>query len=264
MMGDNAGAKTSMSIEASVSTDEAALEALAREWDELLDESDQRVFFLRWSWNRLWWLILRPPDSELFIITCRDEQGRLVGLAPFYLRQRHTAGIPHVRELLFLGTGIYAQTSEYLDVVARRGFEKAVADAVAECLAQDNNWDRLCLSDIPQSSTMLSHLGDALVGDTQIEACNRSYFVDTTVDWQTFKRGLANSARNNIGPRTRKLFSAHECNLKKAETADELEEAMDALVRLHQARWQSRGEPGAFALPNIEKFLREAAHAFRV
>src|SRR5262249_37283121 len=169
--------------------------------------------------------------------------------------------IPHVRELLFLGTGIYAQTSEYLDVIARRGFEQAVADAVARCLAQNNNWDRLCLTDIPQSSTMLSRLDGALAGDTHIEACNRSYLVDTTVDWQTFRHSLANSARNNIGPRTRKLFSAHECKLKIAETADELDAAMDALVRLHQARWQSRGEPGAFALQNIEGFLREAARA---
>lgn len=258
-MSDNGEVRACIAIRTSVATGDDALEHFGREWDELLEDSDQRVFFLRWSWNRLWWRILRPPDSELFIITCRDEQDRLVGLAPLYLRQRHTAGIPHLRELLFLGTGIYAQTSEYLDVIARRGFEQMVADSVAECLDENSNWDRLCLTDIPQSSTMLSCLERALAGDTQIEHCSRSYFVDTTVDWHTFKRTLPNSARNNVGSRTCRLFSTHNCNLKSAQTTDELDDAMDALVRLHQARWQSKGEPGAFALPNIEEFLRKAA-----
>jgi CelD/BcsL family acetyltransferase involved in cellulose biosynthesis len=32
---------------------------------------------------------------------------------------------------------------------------------------------------------------------------------------------------------------------------------MDALVQLHQARWQSKGEPGAFS-PTFEAFLRDA------
>jgi CelD/BcsL family acetyltransferase involved in cellulose biosynthesis len=36
---------------------------------------------------------------------------------------------------------------------------------------------------------------------------------------------------------------------------------MDARVRLHQARWQSKGEPGSFALLNMEEFLREAMRA---
>jgi CelD/BcsL family acetyltransferase involved in cellulose biosynthesis len=36
---------------------------------------------------------------------------------------------------------------------------------------------------------------------------------------------------------------------------------MDALIRLHQARWQSKGEPGSFALPGVEEFLKEVMRA---
>lgn len=249
---------TYTALRASVLTDELDFELLAPEWDWLLEQSDQRVFFLRSAWNRLWWRLLRPPDSQLFIITCRDEQGALFGLAPFYLRQRRTAGIPHLRELLFLGTGVYAQTSEYLDVVARHGFERQVAEAIVECLERSNDWDRLCLKEIPASSAILVHLVAGLGEDTKIEVCNRSYYIDTTIDWATFVRGLSNSARDNVVRRTRRLFDSHACKLKRVETANELEPAMEALVRLHQARWQSRGEPGTFALPNFEEFLKEA------
>ena len=255
---DSAGVKPLTTIKASVLTRDLEFDSLRGEWDQLLEQSDQRVFFLRWSWNRLWWRILRPPDSQLFIITCRDKQGTLVGLAPLYLRQRRTAGIPHVRELLFLGTGVYAQTSEYLDIVARRGYERSVAAAIVGCLKRSGDWDRLCLREIPATSAMLAHLRGALGKETEVVVSNRSYSIDTTKNWETFLSGLSNSARNNVLRRTRRLFSSHDCKLKRVETADELEPAMDALVRLHQARWQSKGEPGTFALPNVEQYLKEA------
>src|SRR5262245_16004754 len=153
---------TSTTIKASVITDESSFAALEAEWDELLEHSDQRVFFLRFSWNSIWWHTLRAPESQLFVVTCRDEHGILVGLASLYLRQQRTAGIPHLRELMFLGTGVYAQTSEYLDIVARRGYEQAVAEALVECLRRNGDWDRLTLREIPYSSTILSHLIGAL------------------------------------------------------------------------------------------------------
>ena len=246
---------------ASILTRDIELDAIGREWDEVLEDSDQHVFFLRWSWNRLWWRYLKPSDSQLFIVTCRDAHNRLVGLAPLYLRQLHTAGIPHAREVLFLGTGVFVQTSEYLDVVARRGYESIVAKSVVECLQQSGDWDRLSLKDVPAESKVLPYLMCALGEEAQIELANRSYPIDTTGTWESFVGELSTSARNNVLRRTRRLFNTHDCRLKRVETADELEPAMDELVRLHQLRWQSKGEPGTFALPNIEEFLREAMRA---
>ncbi len=259
VMIDSLGVMTSPTITASVLTDDAAFETLAAEWDELLEHSDQRAFFLRWAWNQLWWRTFRPPHSHLFIILCRDGQGRLAGLAPLYWKQRRTAGVPHLRELHFLGTGIYAQTSEYLDVVARRGYERGVADAVVGFLRRDPDWDRLCLTEVPATSTVLPLLQQALGEDAQIAGCNRSYYIDTSTDWETFTTGLTKSARENIFRRRRRIFKTFESEFRLVDSAGELESAMDALVRLHQARWQTKGEPGAFALNGAEQLLREAA-----
>lgn len=250
---------TSTAIEASVLTDDAAFETLAAEWDELLEHSDQRAFFLRWAWNQLWWSTFRPPHSHLFIILCRDSVGRLAGLAPLYWKQRRTAGVPHLRELHFLGTGIYAQTSEYLDVVARRGYEQAVADAVAGFLRRDTDWDRLCLREVPADSTVLPLLQRALGEEAQIAACKRSYHIDTSTDWDTFSSSLTKSARENIFRRSRRVFKTFESEFRLIDSAEEVEPAMDALIRLHQARWQTKGEPGSFALSGSEELLREAA-----
>jgi CelD/BcsL family acetyltransferase involved in cellulose biosynthesis len=256
---DSPDVMTSSAIEASVLTEDLTFETLAAEWDELLDHSDQRAFFLRWAWNQLWWRTFRPPHSHLFIITCRDSRGALAGLAPLYWKQRRTAGVPHLRELQFLGTGIYAQTSEYLDVVARRGYEQAVAATVADFLRGDPNWDRLCLTEVPADSTVFPLLQHGLGEDAQITGCNRSFYINTDTDWDTFRSSLTKSARENIFRRTRRLFETFQCEFRLIDSAGELEQAMDDLVRLHQARWQTKGEPGTFALDGSEELLREAA-----
>lgn len=242
-----------------VITDDAGLARCAREWDELLAASAQPVYFLCSGWNRLWWQQFRPPDAHLFIVTVRDSLGQLIGLAPFYLRERRTAGIPHVRELMFLGTGVYVHTGEFLDLIARRGAERQVAEAVAALLNQSAAWDRLCLNRIPASSGVLPHLCAALGNDARISPEGRAHYIRTDADWEAVLAQTSRSTRKNLLYETRRLFKSYDCRFQRVMTADDLENAMDALVRLHQARWQARGEPGSFAIPGFEFFLRDAA-----
>ncbi len=240
---------------------EDAFDLLHEEWDQLLDVSDQGVFFLRCSWNRLWWRSYAPPGSHLLVITCRDEQGRLVGLAPFYWRQLRTAGIPHVREVLFLGTGVFTETSQFLDIIARRGYERLVAETVAGFLNGRGDWDRLWLNTVPAASTVLPHFKEALGWEVRTEGLDRSHMVDTSTDWETLLGNLGKSTRRNVLRGLRRVSEAYELEFRLVRTEEELEPALDALVRLHQARWQSIGEPGSFALPGFESFLRAAARA---
>ncbi|MEN3333269.1 MAG: hypothetical protein V7641_2634 [Blastocatellia bacterium] len=242
-----------------VITDDAGFARLAREWDELLDESVQQVYFLRSGWNHLWWETFRPPGAQLFIITARDGSGRLAGLAPLYLRARRTAGIPHVRELMFIGTGVYVHTGECLDLLARRGDEAQVAEAVAGLLSQSSAWDRLCLNEIPASSVVLPHLCAALGNRANLQQANRAHFISTLGNWQSVLANLSRSMRKNLLYETRRLFNSHACEFRRVQTPDDLETAMDALVRLHQARWNARGEPGSFTIHGFEGFLRNAA-----
>jgi CelD/BcsL family acetyltransferase involved in cellulose biosynthesis len=242
-----------------VVADEVGFARLAHEWDELLSLSEQRVYFLRHGWNRLWWQMLRPAGAQLFIITVRDGGGRLAGLAPFYLCERRTVGIPHVRELMFIGTGIYAQTGEFLDLIARRGDERRVAEAVAALLLRSDDWDRLCLNEVPAASLVLPHLRRALGHSADVQPSGRAHYITTDGNWEEVLTNLSGATRKNLLYETRRLFRAHDCQLRRVAAAAELEPAFDGLVRLHQARWTTRGEPGSFSIPGFEEFLREAA-----
>jgi CelD/BcsL family acetyltransferase involved in cellulose biosynthesis len=241
-----------------VLTDTEAFDRIHAEWDELVEESRQRVYFLRWDWNRTWWRTYQPPGGQLFIITCREETGRLVGLAPLYIVQRRTAGIAHIREALFLGTGIYTHTSEYLDIIARNGFDQDVAEALVAFLRENKEWDRLWLHDVPASSEMTPHLLAAIGGEARAKPCNHSHYIDTSGDWEMVKNGMGKSMSTNLDRQIRRFLRLRNCNFRRIEREDELEAVIERFVILHQARWQSKGEMGSFALPRFRDFLGEA------
>src|SRR5262249_7310962 len=74
-----------------------------------------------------------------------------------------------------------------------------------------------------------------------------------------FVNGLGKSMRHALARRTRQLLTRHSCEFTQVDTVGGLKPGLDDLVRLHQARWNSVGQPGSFALPGFDGFLREAA-----
>jgi CelD/BcsL family acetyltransferase involved in cellulose biosynthesis len=242
-------------LQTTILTTDAEFDALRPEWDELLEASAQRVFFLRWHWNRTWWRFYAPPGSHLLLVTCRDAGGRLVGLAPFYLQTRRYFGVVTLREVCFLGTGTALKTSEYLDIIARRGSETAVGAAAAAALRARGGWDRLWLWCVPVESATVPAFRAALgTGGTQA-MCDRAHVIDTSGDWERTKR----SFRHDVDRAIRQALGEPGSRVTRVQSVEELEPALDDLVRVHQARWRTKGQPGSFAFPHFDAFLRQVA-----
>lgn len=241
--------------------DEAAFDGLAGEWDELLEASAQQVYFLRYSWNRSWWRNHAPRGARPHILCCRDRRGQLLGLAPLYWRQHRILGLPYLRELAFIGMGIELKTSEYMDNIARRGEERAVAHAFAEFLRGRPDWDRIWLSQVPSDSRFLEHLCDFFGDQAATTQYDRAPFIDTSVPWETYKHSLGRSMRRNVEYYARRLFKTRQCEFRRAGTRAEAEAALDCLVNLHQVRWQSAGQPGSFSDPMLRTLIGDAVRA---
>lgn len=47
-----------------------------------------------------------------------------------------------------------------------------------------------------------------------------------------------------------------------AQSADDVDQLLDALIELHQSRWTDEGQQGSFADPAFRKFIRESAISF--
>lgn len=246
-------------LRTAVETDAAAFDRLRAEWDALLDRSAQQSYFLRPEWNRLWWKHHAPQGAQLYLITCRNQHNELVGLAPLYWRQCRLAGLPMVRELLFLGMGIELKSSEYMDLIARRGDEARVAAAIAGRLRQCRDWDRIVLWQVPRTSAVLPHYSRSIRTQSECLDCDRAPYIDTTVGWHNYKASLGRSMRRNVEYYARRLFRRYACEFTCVSDGAQLEQAMDALIRLHQARWQSQGEPGVFATAGVAELIWDAA-----
>lgn len=238
--------------------DEPAFEALEPQWDRLLESSSQRVYFLRFNWIRSWWRNLAPPDARLHILCCRDRRGELVGIAPLYWRRQRMFGIPFARELSFLGTGVEIKTSEYVDMITQRGAEAVVADSVAEFLLSRDDWDRLSMDKIPSGSPFPELLSARLGASATLEQCDRAPFIDTSIPWSEYRKSLGRSMRRNVEYYARRLFKTHRCEFRRAATRAEAVEALDALVRLHQMRWEAAGHHGSFRTNQLRNQLFDA------
>lgn len=124
-------------------------EQLASEWNALVSRSSAKTVFATWEWNTHWWHAYHP--GELWVITFRDEQQRLVGIAPWFIETHPERG----RQVHFIGC---EDVTDYLDLIV----DAAAQDAVLACLAETlqscrDHYDGLDLCNIPNASPTLQH-----------------------------------------------------------------------------------------------------------
>ena len=134
--------------------------ALAPSWNALLSESQSNTVFLTWEWLSSWAECYLRGDRSLFILAVYT-QGKVAGIAPWYLDRSSCAGLP-VGTIRFLGSP--EAGSDYLDVFAKKGKEQEVAQALYAYLDRGATpaWDALLLQDMPSHSLFYLHFHNAI------------------------------------------------------------------------------------------------------
>ena len=121
------------------------------EWDELLANTDARQIFLTCEWQSTWWQAYHP--GRLSVLVLRDDHsGRWMGIAPWFIDT-----LPDGQRVV--RTVGCVDVTDYLDIVARRGFEEKVFETLAGWLAEHTNeYDEVRLCNIPQKSHALARM----------------------------------------------------------------------------------------------------------
>jgi len=224
------------------------LVALAPEWMALWRRVPTATPFQTPAWLLAWWQHL--GGGELAVIAARDEQGRLVGLAPLFV---HVDG--STRRLVPIGIGI----SDYHDFLLDPLKEHAAMAALFERLRQERHrWDVIVVEELNPEARLLVHPCPSGWSDdvTDQGSCLiLSLPTGTTLIQDAIPHGKLRDLRQ-AGHRARRRGTV---TLERATSA---EEPLEALLRLHGARWARRGEPGGvLASPQVQAFHREAAPA---
>lgn len=133
-------------------TNTALFSDLQHEWNALVQNSSADQIFLTYEWQSTWWEAYHP--GEIWALAVRDAGGELVGLAPWFVRVEG-AGRRVVRAIGCV------DVTDYLEVVARRGYEADVFEAMAAFIADHHDaFDDIRLCNVPEASATVQLLPD--------------------------------------------------------------------------------------------------------
>ena len=250
-----------MSLESSVLTDLAELEALRPAWDALLASSAADEPMLSPLWLLAWWRVFGHLDGRRLSVVAVREDGRLVGLAPLLVRTHlYPPAIPF-RRVEMLGSGEAEADeicSEYLGVIAARGAEARVAFALAEALTGGalGPWDELVLAAMDGTSAMPGLLSASfaragIIAET--ESVGSAPYIALPRDFAAYLAALSPSSRYLITRSQRDFdrWAGAGVTFHVASTPADLEAGRRALHDLHGERW---GGGGVFVSPRFTAF----------
>jgi CelD/BcsL family acetyltransferase involved in cellulose biosynthesis len=239
-------------------------EKLKSSWDAVLSRSLSNNFFLSWDWLWNWWHVYSKPTDKLAIFLLRQGQG-IIGIGPFYIRKKYLGGIVPAKKLMFLGTQEEDEGdvgSDYMDIFCREGEEYYFVKKIIHYIAQYDLCDELSLSrmdvdsitvpllqkEAKQSSLLIRYDGE----------CESPYIM-LPKTWEDYLNSLSASLRYKIRSERRKLEKLFTIEYKRVQNEADTKYGFAELVRLHQARWESRGFSGSFSNENFLEFHRRLA-----
>jgi CelD/BcsL family acetyltransferase involved in cellulose biosynthesis len=237
--------------------------ALQDEWEFLRKSLAQSIIFQSWTWNWIWWKRLAPAGSSLCIVTCRDPNGTLIGLAPFYLYTYRMFSRTCITQLRIIGTDPKVLTGEYLDILIQPGnSEDEVALRIAQMVKSAIGCDSFWFAFILPHSAVSSLFMPALEGVAFSRSPSLSFLIDTSGDWKEYVSQRGRKTRKNIRQETRRLIQGQKACFQEISGKAEREAAIGFLANFHRTRWVRKGSLGAFAIPGFESFLKEMVNSF--
>lgn len=224
--------------------------ALAALWRELETRTAGPNFFRGWSWAGC--LAAERFDAPV-LLHLSDESGSPQGLALFNLRQG---------QLVLGDSGDPARDTPFTEDSGPLLADAAPPDALKTLFAAA--WR------VPgMRRLVLRGVAPEVIGAAGGIALRRQDRAAPYIDLlalrgtgQGYLDSLSANTRQQIRRAMRAAAASGPLGCTPAETLAEAEAALEELITLHQADWQARGKPGAFAAPFMRRFhaalLREA------
>lgn len=213
-------------------------ERLKETWNKLLSESAADCLFLTWDWLFTWWKhVASGRQLAILAVSCGKE---LVAIAPLTIRRSEPRGLIWLRWLEFMGAG--AAGSDYLDVIVRRGQERAALSALARQLDQDRCM--LALKDFNRNGCSALQLG------TDLGQAGWRVSLDTTIlcpfinlaghSWDSYLATLSGNYRYNFRRELKLLSSRFDVRFEPATSESRRQEFFSIFVALRKMRWKER------------------------
>lgn len=216
-------------------TEADAFKQLRPEWNALLHRSAVDNIFSSWEYQSTWWDVFQP--GRLLIITCRDDNDNLIGIAPWFI-----CGGGVIR-----GIGC-EDISDYLDVIADARYVETVLECfVSYLLERGEDYKRIELCNIPEESPTYRLLRDTFercgfsASIEQQEVCPVIVLPET---WEDYLAQLDKKQRHEIRRKLRRASGDDETevNWYIVDGSRSLEDEIETFLRLMAASDPQKAE----------------------
>ena len=208
--------------------------ALADEWNALLVESHTNNPFLTYEFQTAWWRHKGGgewPDAELHILTARDVDGALMGIAPLFKAE----DAERRQALMLIGSH---EIADFLDLIVRPQDHRAFSAALLEHLSNHESpgWDVLDLSNLLEDSATLEVFGELAQETPWPREQNRlqaSPYIPIPADLDEYFAMLNAKQAHELRRKMRRAANnAIPIRMEIVKQAEDLEQALDDFFQL--------------------------------
>jgi len=222
----------------------AVFDELADEWDALLPPGNSLNFFMRSTWQRIWWNCLGVGD--LFVLAVRDDDGPLAGIAPLYV-------VPEPGGRASLGVVGGVDVTDYVDLITAPGRERDVLGAVLSylCSSQTPDWSSLHVRNVPESSSTRQILPELAAQNglrATISVEDVCPVVDLPDSYEAYLEALPKKERHELR-RKRRRAEANDVGYYTVGQEHDIHEEVEAFLTLM-----------ALYTPEKAEFLKQPGH----
>ena len=229
-------------------------------WDPL----SGGVPFRQSAWLGAWWEHLAERKAEPYLVAARRPDGRLCGLLPLY---RHHRG--DGRTLSSIGDG--AACTDHWSVLAGESDDAInIAVAIGQWLVRaarsaTDGWDVMDVDGLVAGDSAAAALQQGLRSAGALTlVCSRMnvWYKPTGDSWEQYLMSLGKTHRRQLRRLSTAVATTEGMELHLPSSADQVRDSLDALINLHQRRWNDVGQPGSFASAAMRRFIHDAALRF--
>ncbi|MDX1961803.1 MAG: GNAT family N-acetyltransferase [Pirellulales bacterium] len=210
-----------------------------------------------WDWYEPWWRHYRTTRDRLCVLVAHDTDRQVRGIIPWYQSRSLASG----KVLRFLGDNEIC--TDYQSLLALPQDGPAVGRTVAHWLLAEGSdrWDLLDWRGKTADDSALCELSQILEsqGATfQRKELENSWRIELPDTWEAYLREcISKSRREKVRYLERRYFKSGRAVHHVLESPAQIDEYLNILVELHQARRAELGDAGCFADPAFLRFHRE-------
>ncbi|MGJ7044315.1 GNAT family N-acetyltransferase [Thermoanaerobacterium thermosulfurigenes] len=242
-----------LDIEIKIVRDVKTLLSIKDIWHQL--EENSKVYpFNTFEWVVNWWKYF-GGGKKLWILLVVGDQGP-IGIAPFMITFGEM-GLP-IKRIKFIGSN----NSDYLDFIVKYGYEDIFYRSLIKYLESAiDRFTVLDLEHLPESSGIYPYIMDSwLYYDYDIQdVCP---YIKLPATWDEYLSTLDGKFRRNIKYEIKRFFTKCDGSFMSVADENDIDDSMDRLIELHQARWRKRHMPGAFYSKRVRDFHKALAFDF--